>query len=169
MNRINSNKKGFTLVELCVVIALIAIAMLLMTTFITSFQARSAQSAARHEFLDEISIVRDELQCWITTYDTYGNEVKVTHAGTLVAHDNGTVSVNFVDSTFVFTYGNASEPRIINVKNIERIELSVDDQSGGRLLKCTFIGCDPFGTEYSQSMLFSLSSTNAKFTVSSGG
>ena len=54
MNRINSNKKGFTLVDLCVVIALIAIAMLLMTTFITSFKIlvldNSGQEIAKIEY-----------------------------------------------------------------------------------------------------------------------
>ena len=152
-------RRGFTLVELCVVMALISIASLMMISFTSAFQIKSTQILARHEFLDEVSNVRDAMQIWISNHDYANSTVKVYPE----IISNETDMVSFVNGEFCFKYSGA-ETRI-STERIKSIEYAV--YSNNRILKCTFTGIDNYGREFSQTMLFSLSSGTAKFSETS--
>ena len=154
-----NSRRGFTLVELCVVMALMSIAALMMISFTSAFQIKSTQIMARHEFLEDVSNVRDGMQIWISNHDYANSTVKVYPE----IISNETDMVTFVDGEFRFKYSGA-ETRI-SANSIKSIDYAV--YSNNRILKCTFTGIDNYGREFSQTMLFSLSSGTAKFSETS--
>ena len=171
MKPLRSNKKAFTLVELCIVMALVSIVALLMTSFMAVFQPRVAQNQARHDFLDEVSLVREELRKWIDTNDVGGAGIVVSSSldDSKIMYRAGdaaetTFYVNFENGKLFTKAG--TEESSLELKTIMIISLDAyvsDTNDNGKLLRCTLTGYDAFGTPFSQNLIFSLKSS-AKFT-----
>ena len=175
MKPIRSNKKAFTLVELCIVMALVSIVALLMTSFMAVFQPRVAQNQARHDFLDEVSLVREELRKWVTNADN-GTVYVGEGNGYLLyrkTDDEAPISdyVDFSDGTLSFEYSSDKvADRDLSLSIIKAIEFEIyapdsapQPSNYARILECTIFGVDVYGKSFSQSMYFSLSSSSGKF------
>ena len=181
--------RGFTLVELIVVMGLSLMVLTLMVTMLTIFTAKVDQNKAYHGFYDEVAMCRDEIQKFISNNDfkdTTNNKSAVisvqsnTANGSILTGSTGTVKL----------YGSEfSAPGLSSVyfKYIDRIEFTVytdlnydpDDDADTpnsihkRILLCKFIGSygkddaskGTHKTEFSQSMLFILESDGATFKL----
>lgn len=158
-------RRGFTLVELCIVIALISIVMVLMISFLAVFRPRVVQNQIRQDFIDEVSRVRDELKRWVSNADV--SVIYVEYGGFLLA-TNGLQSdpdavVCFGETGLLeFKYSSSDHPNVsLNLDVIKTIELEIYNS---KLLKCTFTGEDTYGQELSQTMFFALMSSGGTFT-----
>ena len=190
---IKSNKKGFTLVELCIVIALIAIVLVLMTSFIAIFETRTAQNQARHDFIDEVSVVREKIFDWID-YNEYNDYNAITGVIITIPSDTsencilerGTVNkIKFSESEGKYKLGFEFTDQKYNseltLEAIEEIVFTVYDPApaadpegegaeepavttySGKILKCTLAGYDVFGTRFEQSFLIAVQRDEIKF------
>lgn len=101
-----ANKKGFTIVELVIVIAVIAIlAAVLIPTF-SNVVDKANQSKALQEVRSAyITTIADELATPETTDDTIGNLVKA--GAIIVSHNNKLVKINTDGSCEIVTTGDA--------------------------------------------------------------
>lgn len=166
--------RGFTIVELCIVLALLSIVGLLMTSFMTAFNIYTLQNQNRNDFLEEVSLVRDEMQSWLTNHDINGTTIQVN--ADWIGQVGSADQVVFTDGTFIFSYSDSQKNSVKTVESIKKITYEVfvytppqdadpgaSYESSNRILKCTFTGYDINGNEYSQVMLFSLASDDTKF------
>ncbi len=155
----NANR-GFTLVELIVVMALSIMVLTLMVSMLSIFTTKVEQNKFHHGFYDEVSACRDEIQEWLAKKDN--NTIALSADITVVnrAADEsgymlqcGTDKVELYGSEFTAT---GSDKIYLNF--IERIEFTIFDVENSsadlRIIQCEFIGKDPYDKEYSQSMLF---------------
>ena len=182
-----TNKRGFTLVELCIVMALISVVAVLMTSFMAVFQTRTAQNTARHDFLDEVALVREQMGKWVEYVDVGVIENGVTltvtsqdENGNIICRYNGEVLANrvsFNEGVLKFFYDVSETPKTqLSLKAIKEItlkayspapqtdpenpeELLPTASNSGKLLLCTLTGEDAFGTKFSQNLIFALDST----------
>ncbi len=176
MKNLKSNTRGFTLVELCIAMALIAIAAVLMTSFMAVFQTRSTQNSARHDFLEEVAIVKEELGEWIEANDrsrSFVLDVPQVEGEMNFLIYRGGLDPNQLQIHVIFTNGilflNSIEKDVqLELEVIKKITLKAyepelvgepSDKSGsGKLLLCTLTGADAFGNEFSQNLIFALDS-----------
>lgn len=154
----NNARRGFTLVELCVVMSLMSIAALLIVSFTSAFQVKVVQNQARHDFLDDVSNVREAMQNWIANNDS-GNSGVVVSSQFPQYIQSGSNVVIFTNEGFIFNCNGTSMQ--LSADSITSVTYEV--YGNNRILKCTFTGKDALGKEFSQTMLFSLVSGNAQF------
>ncbi len=101
-----ANKKGFTIVELVIVIAVIAIlAAVLIPTFSNVVEKANESKALQEVRSAYITTIADELATPETTDDTIGNAVK--SAAIIVSHNNKLVQINTDGSCTIVTTGTA--------------------------------------------------------------
>lgn len=155
--------------------ALIAVAGVLMTSFMAVFYTRTAQNTIRHDFLDEVALVRDAMGKWVENNDYGAVTIKVCDVSEtskkILARNESESShyASFADGTLEFSVGAGDADDFkLNLKAIKSIDLEVyvaTDSNGkplpnnGKLLKCTLTGYDTFGTPFSQTLIFALDSS----------
>ncbi|MCD7729019.1 MAG: prepilin-type N-terminal cleavage/methylation domain-containing protein [Clostridia bacterium] len=93
------NKKGFTLYELTIVIALIAIISTLVVTFVAYLTSYRNKVQGYNDAMDEIYIYKSAVEKWFSRFDTA--EYSYTYA-----EDNGTykLTANPTDTSQTTTY-----------------------------------------------------------------
>ena len=67
-----NGKRGFTLVELTVVMALMAILATMIVTFSSLMSDFAAKEQAEYDFLEDVSILKESLSNWIAENDVTG-------------------------------------------------------------------------------------------------
>ena len=88
-------KGGFTLVELSIVMALLAILATMITTFSVLMNQHTAESKAQNAFLEDCSMLKEQFSKWLAENDSVDAvfEVDSTDASILYIHkDGGTVT-----------------------------------------------------------------------------
>lgn len=142
--KIKSNKKGFTLIELCIVIALTAIVASMTVLFTTIISRRVNQSNIHNEVITSISNMETGIKKWLTHYDNSDYRIEINNSArgiqsVLEAWDNKGTPDNTTDDVLA-----------------GRLYISDD----GETLVCE--GAQDFNVNYIQSMKFSkkISTTN---------
>lgn len=125
--RKQNRKRGFTIAELSVVLALLAI----LTTMITSLSIMisnfSAENSAQYAFTEDCHEVKTALTRWASEKDVVGAKFVISADGKLTLEDD---SPTIVDT--VFTVGDV---RVDGISAIESI--TFEAQEDGKLIKCT--------------------------------
>ncbi len=107
MKKLNKNKKGFTIVELVIVIAVIAIlAAVLIPTFSNVVNKANESKALQEVRNAYIATIADELATPDTDDDTIGNAVK--SAAIIVSHNSKLVQISTDGSCTIVSSGTAS-------------------------------------------------------------
>lgn len=115
------NKKAFTLVELCIVIALVAIVGTMVTSFCVMVSGNAAKADAVNNLQDDIQKAKDVMARWISVSDEEGAEFVVSEDGTEL--QVGSVKLDL--EAFGFT-------------DTTRVEFSVESNQEGYLIIGTF-------------------------------
>ena len=138
-HELSNSERGFTLVELCIVIAITAIVVVLCCTFIISYNGSVNKVKAYKEYMNEISTAKMAVTNWINAHDSayYSIAENASTKGLSAAYkDNSTKngSISFTNGVLACAGNNVSTTsfRIVN-----KIEFGID----GALLLCT-IGAD---------------------------
>lgn len=123
-----NGKGGFTLVELSVVLALLAI----LTTMIVSFSALmngvAAENQAEYDFLEDCAKLKDELTEWSAEHDTVDSVFSVHADGVLTVTQNSmNKAVAFADGVLLL-----GDEQIKNLGAIDGMTFSAND----KLIKC---------------------------------
>ena len=126
-------KRGFTLVELSVVIALLAILVTMTVTFTMAMNGFVDVNRAEYDYLEEHSKLKEEISNWITENDVQGNNFSDTVDKDISVLE---VHINEERKTAKFENGildlNGRE-----IKGFDSIASVTFDTIGGELIKCT--------------------------------
>lgn len=142
-----NGKSGYTLVEICVVLALIAI----LSTMIVSFSALMSgyvrSNKTQYRFLEDCAEVEENVTEWVRGADSENTVFTVDVDGSLIAVGDFEQTVNFADGVL-----------FLGEKTVDRFE-SIDGiafYASGNLIKCVMHRTDDKGKEWEHSFAFCL-------------
>ena len=127
-NRISHAKhsrKGFTLVEICVVLALLSILTVMTVSFTALMSGFAGRSSAAYEYAKDCAALKEALAIWITENDTADGVFGLGASGDLTASGEEH-AVTFADGTL--TLGT----RTVSLDTVERLAFTTN----GKLIKC---------------------------------
>jgi prepilin-type N-terminal cleavage/methylation domain-containing protein len=141
-------KSGFTLVELCVVLALLAILTTMTVSFSVLMNGFAAENKAEYEFLEDHAALKEKLCTWVAENDMSGNVFTVNTDETLTVTENGTEkNVSFADG--VLTLGGEQK---VAFDAIDGVIFASND----KLIKCVTYRIAENGERIEHSFVFSL-------------
>lgn len=153
VKRTVKNKKGATLAELCVVMALLAVVVALSVTFTTLMSRRVNQALTKDRVLDDLYNTELAIKNWIMTYDNADNYFKIENdSATLTAYcgkgtkdnkndDVKLSSVYLSEDKTLIKRDNVSD---VSVKAIVAVSFSFSTASDGkRMLYCYIYYLNP--------------------------
>lgn len=131
-------KKGFTLSEVCVVLAVVGIVSAIVTSFCIVMHHRSNMSRARLDIVNEINVVETYVERWVDKMYENGAEFSINE-GVLTA------TIGTVDYKATFTDGvfngevPADETMTFNTMRIESLEFDCakNEGTGDKIFFCT--------------------------------
>lgn len=136
--RKEKQKKGFTLSEVCVVLAVVGIVSAIVTSFCIVMHHRSNMSRARLDIVNEINVVETYVERWVDKMYENGAEFSINE-GVLTA------TIGTVDYKATFTDGvfngevPADETMTFNTMRIESLEFDCAENggTGDKIFFCT--------------------------------
>ena len=131
MRRINvKRRRGFTLSELCIVLALVAIAGTIVTSFCLVVHRRSVISRARLDIVNEINVVETYVERWVDKM--YENGAKFSINEGVLTATIGTVDykATFTDGVFNGALPDA-EPMTYTTMRIESLTFDFESKNEG--------------------------------------
>lgn len=137
-------KSGFTLVELSVVLALIAILTTMIASFSVLMNGFASESKTEYKFSEDHATLKDVFGIWIAENDAKGNVFAVGIDGTLTVAGR---SVSFSDG--VLSLG---EKQRSGLDSIDGVSFTTN----GKLLKCVTYRIGKNGERTENSFVFSL-------------
>lgn len=149
-------KGGFTLVELCVVLALLAILTVTISSFSVLMNRYAVEASRETDFWEDNAAIKAELRRWIAENDTPLNTFAVQD-GTLVVKLRETQEVTNTISFAggVLTVDGAQKEGFAAVDGID-----FTTNNNGRLIKCTVYRMTEGGERKEVSFLFSTRSAS---------
>lgn len=143
-----NGKGGFTLVELCVVLALLAILTTMTVSFSVLMNGFAAENKAEYEFLEDHATLKETLGVWTAENDVTGSVFKVNEDGTLTVTENGVEqNVSFADG--VLTLGGEQKA---GLDAIDGVTFTAND----KLVKCVTYRIGKNGKSIESTFVFSL-------------
>ncbi len=141
-------KGGFTLVELCVVLALLGILSAMTVSFSVLMNGFAAENKAEYEFLEDHSTLKKTLCTWVAENDLSDSVFAVSDDGMLTVAENGIEkSVSFADG--LLTLDGEQKARLDAIDGISFI-------AGEKLIKCVAYRITDNGERIENSFVFSL-------------
>ena len=127
-------KRGFTLAELCVVLAIVVIVSTMIVSFSVSMNNFANSNREEYDFLEDCATVKNELYKWIAENDTQDDGEFVT----AIRSERFKVS----NGTLKIRKENITELRIENLQMIKEVYFLVE----GNLIKCEIhkVGSDSY-------------------------
>ena len=142
-------KRGFTLAELSVVLALIAILSVMIVTFSVFMNTIAAKNQAEYDFLADSAELKDELCIFAAENDTADSVFSVSESGVLTVSVGGEERIARFDSG-VLTLGDKEQDGLDTIGG-------VIFETGEKLIKCTVFR-DKNGEHIESVFVFSLRS-----------
>ena len=122
------DKRGFTIVELSVVLALMAILVTLIISFSVLMSGFAEGNKVEYAFLKEHATLKDALCSWVAENDGPDSVFSIDNDGTLTVTANGDArTVSFVDGAL-----SLAGARIMWLDAIDGVVFTVND----KLIKC---------------------------------
>ncbi len=141
-------KRGFTLVELSVVLALLAILATMTVTFSTFMNGIAAKNQAEYDFYADSTTLKDELRVFLAEKDVQGGVLSIAEDGRLVATVDGEEShVTFKNNRLFFGETESQE-------RFEAID-GISFETCEKLVKCVTF-CEINGECFENSFVLSL-------------
>lgn len=160
-------KGGFTLVELCVVLALLAILAAAISSFSVLMNRYAVDASQETDFWEDNAALKKELRNWIAENDVKsinGDEINpntfTVQSGSLTVEkqDKSTESLSFANG--VLTVG---EKQIEGFDTIDGVEFSVG--TGYSIIKCTVYHITESGERKEADFLFSCRSASVSYAA----
>lgn len=143
-----SGKSGFTLVELSVVLALLAILATMIASFSVLMNGFASKNNEEYNFLEDYAKLKEEISEWVAENDVNGITFTVEN-GTMIVGQNGTNP-----KTVSFGNGSITVNNVALLTGLDTIESVTFSLVGtNKLIKCEV---KKSGEETGQSFVFSL-------------
>ena len=123
-NKKMCGKRGFTLAELCIVMALVVIVSIMIVSFSTLMGKHSTAAENQYDFLEEFALINEHFYKWAAEYDTVGNDFTVSDEKLVIKSSGGDVG---------YSHG-----AVGNFQNVKDVRFSSNDS----LIKCTVTSPD---------------------------
>ena len=128
-----SNKKGMTIAELCVVLAVIAIVSTIVVSFSVLVHQKTAISNSKVDAVADIRVVENIIDGWIYRQEVLGHNISVEGD---VVKSSGGYELTFSDNKILGTL--PDEKNLwFNTSTIESIEYEIFDKETDVLVVCT--------------------------------
>lgn len=148
--------KGATLVELCIVMALLAIVSTMIVSFSAIVHKYVSSEQNQYAFIEETSRIKQEMQQWLSALDTRGTKILVTEDRIQAENTDATIQFNKTMRVLIFTYEDGSE-REITTQTVKDIQFGLHVlHDSSAIAKCTVSGSDEYLEEFSQRFLLAL-------------
>lgn len=126
LNNVRFGKKGFTVVELCIVLALVAMLTTMFVSFTVLMDGFADESESKYEFLKDSARIEREFYGW----------AEQQHGATFTI-ENGVLTVNGTSVTF--SDGTLTLDSETSIKNLDTVT-GVSFEENGSLIKCNIHG-----------------------------
>ena len=140
-NRIFS-RRGSTLIEMIIAMALIAIVSIMIVSFSAMTHSFAGDEQSKHSFIDECAEIRRDISDFLLEQDMADNEMTLFRD----------IGLNGKNDAF-YWYKNYKELDDKVYENIDDISFEI---GSSKLLKCTVTGSTEKGVEYKQTFVFAL-------------
>lgn len=157
MKKNNSSRTGITIAEICVVLAVIAIAGLLVTSFTVMVGTRSSVGAARLEIMEDLEMTESVLGGWVD-YMTGQGAVVTAENGTLKAVKDTVDYTVTLQGDFLTAPVPTGAPYMLNLKTVTAITVEGKYNGPDAIFFCTLTYADPRGTDEPQTYTFCINS-----------
>ena len=149
----NMRKKGMSLAEICVVLAVISIAALMVSSFTVMVGARSAVSAAKLKVMEDTALAESLLDGWV--HQMTGEDTAVTAPnGTLYAvKDNIPYTVVLEDGMLIAPLPEGKQ-MAVELTTVTAIRVEELRSGGDAIFFCTVTYPDPRGGDEEQTYTF---------------
>ena len=150
-------RRGFTLAELCIVMAVLGILLTMVVSFSTLMNKHAVTNAEQYTFLEESGLVRDAIEDWIAEKDVKGKEITVK--GNALVADGDELSFRSGKLSCL----DGEELEIVHgiVFEIPEPDEGDEDVKDARLIKCTVRRVDGVGDREERVYVFSLRAATA--------
>lgn len=128
----NETKRGMTLVELTVVLAVIAIVSTLVVTFVLMLSEESRLASARLNALEEIELVESLTESWLEDNPDANSDSE----GVVLGSGDNYITLGAVDGTVAYGYKNGGSTSSITLEQITNLEVVIKG-SVDKLFVCT--------------------------------
>ena len=131
------NRKGFTLSELCIVLALVAIVSTIVISFCLIMNKRSAISRARLDIVNEVNAVETLIEKWVDKMSEQGAVFSKTEDGSLLATVNNVdYGVSFANGEFKASVPDGDNEIAVATTRIESIAFDLVSEDEDAILFC---------------------------------
>ena len=148
LNRSICDKRGFTVIELTIVMALVAIFAAMVIVFSTMMSDHSENLANEYQFIEDCNLVDNTFYKWIAEYDTPEHKFLVGRDTLIITNlsDEPVATFSFRGDTI-----RLGDKTLEGLEAIDRFEFSTK----GNIIKCTAFSSEPIDNPKS-SFVFSL-------------
>jgi Tfp pilus assembly protein FimT len=129
-----NKRKGATLAEMCIVMAVVAIVSLSVTSFATMASGRGTAAATKLDAMGDLEIVEAVVESWILEAAKEPEniaEIKTGEGGIsiMLRNPNTTASAMFSDRTLNVTFHRESGAAFYRLKSIKNIAFKIEQNS----------------------------------------
>lgn len=129
-------KKGSTLAEMCVVLAVVSIVALAVVSFTTMVGARSSVSAAKLKMMEDRQLTKVVLESWLNQLTEENAVITADESGLSAAIDGEVFSVTLEEDRLIADVPNG-DPLSCPIHTITGITFDVMSHSGDAIYFCT--------------------------------
>ncbi|MBQ6043824.1 MAG: prepilin-type N-terminal cleavage/methylation domain-containing protein [Clostridia bacterium] len=134
-----SLRRGVTLVELCIVLALISVVTVMVTSFTVLTRSYAYKASRENGIRLSLNAIEHAFDTWVSAFDdvkntfsAYGNTLSVTYDG-----ETECLSFNNENKRFTCTPGKYELAIDFEVENVESVSFSIEGSNGSVcLIKC---------------------------------
>ena len=151
-------KKGISIAEICIVLAVISIAALMVTSFTVMVGTRSSVSTARLEVMEDLEVAEAVLEGWVDRMTGQNAVFAVDENGQLKAvKDTVDYAVALEDGLLTAPVPDGA-PYMIALKTVTAITAEVKFNGQDAIVFCTLTYTDPRGSDEPQTYTFCINS-----------
>jgi prepilin-type N-terminal cleavage/methylation domain-containing protein len=131
-------KRGFTLSELCIVLALVAVVATIVTSFCLVVHQRSVISSARLNIVNEVNVVETFVERWVDKMSEKGATFSTSEDGKLTATLEGVVyEATFSEGVFNGAVPSGENGMTFTTTSIDSVVFEVESKNGDMIFFCT--------------------------------
>ena len=131
-------KRGFTLSELCIVLALVAVVATIVTSFCLVVHQRSVISSARLNIVNEVNVVETFVERWVDKMSEKGATFSIAEDGTLTATLEGVdYRATFSEGVFNGAVPSGENGMTFSTTSIDSVVFEVESKNGDTIFFCT--------------------------------
>ena len=146
-------KRGSTLVELSIVMALLSIVATMIATFSALVVTYVNRNQAKYDFIEESSAIREDIANWLSEVDSSGSVITVSSGNYSLEVSTGE-SFTFSTSSKNYTYTDSVSSITQANKSVESMKFYLSDDNS--VLKCSVFHTEKSGEVFARSFAFSL-------------